>query len=345
VKSSVLKWLALAAGIVITAGALLWGSHNQEFGRSRKLESPLAVIPPGAALVASLDLSRLGASPAGAELVKRGATILGLGSEDCAARTLQRTQSIALSVEGVGDEPAHVDSSELALIASGEFDSAAVARCAEQTLLKRKGRPVRTTIGSFVTVRDQRGPSGEVAVRDGGPLVISNGRYLREILESAEGKPRTATELERTRDALHAELRNSFGRDAPVIATITLPGGWLERMLADREARLSPLSELRSAALRVEPAGDGFVLEALLTHGSPEAASQVEALLTELAAAFRPWLEQHAGARVAGQLSAERSLAQLKFSVHLTREELERLLSAAAADKSDAPAITSAPAP
>ena len=66
--------------------------------------------------------------------------------------------------------------SELAIIASGPFQAESVVRCAEQAISKKKGQAVRTALGSFLTVRDQRGTSGEVAVRDAGPLVISNGR-------------------------------------------------------------------------------------------------------------------------------------------------------------------------
>jgi hypothetical protein len=132
--------------------------------------------------------------------------------------------------------------------------------------------------------------------------------------------------MQRARDALHAALRKSFGGTAPLIATVTLPRGWLERTLGDRDAKLSPLSELRSAALRLEPAGDGFVLEALLGHSNPEAALRVEKLSAELLPEVRPLLSDKLGARPAAQLEPRRDGADLRFSLHLTQGELDKLL-------------------
>jgi hypothetical protein len=113
-----------------------------------------------------------------------------------------------------------------------------------------------------------------------------------------------------------------------VIATITLPKGWLERMLGDADARFSPFSELRSVALRLEPAGDGFVLELLLSHGSVQAAESVEKLVNELLPEVRPLLEAELGARPVAQLVPRRDGADLRSSVHLTREELEKVFAA-----------------
>jgi len=320
--------LIAAACILAAAGIVYWRASAR--GLDRRVESPLAIVPPGAALVLSLEVRKLAATPAGAELLKKyaGSYLGGVGA-DCAARMIQRAESLLLVIDGAQDQLALPEPSELAIIAAGPLEDEAVAACVEQAIQKKKGKPVRTSIGSFVTIRDQRGMSGEVAVRPGGPLVISNGRYLRDILDAADGKQRPPSELERTRDALHAELRRSFGRNAPLVATVTLPSGWLERTLDDADAKLSPLSELRSAALRLEPAGDGFVLEALLGHGSTQAAERVEKLMLELLPELEPWLAEQLGRRATAQLVPRREQATLRLSLHLTRDEIDKLLQAA----------------
>ncbi|HVJ17478.1 MAG TPA: hypothetical protein VM686_18755 [Polyangiaceae bacterium] len=324
-RKRALYWLLFAGCILAGAAFVFYRARAREL--THQVESPLAIVPPGAALVLSLDVQRLAASPAGEEIVKRAAGLLGLGSDDCAASTVRQARSLVLAVDGSAEQLVP-EPSELAIIASGPFQAESVVRCAEQAISKKKGQAVRTALGSFLTVRDQRGTSGEVAVRDAGPLVISNGRYLRDILDAADGKQPTPNELARARDKLHAELRRSFGRGAPVIATITLPKGWLERMLGDADARFSPFSELRSVALRLEPAGDGFVLELLLSHGSVQAAESVEKLVNELLPEVRPLLEAELGARPVAQLVPRRDGADLRSSVHLTREELEKVFAA-----------------
>jgi hypothetical protein len=324
-----LVWFALAAAIVAAAAFVHFRGRGAAQVPSAKVLSPLDVVPPGAALVLSFDLPHLAATPAGKELIERGVGLLGLGSDDCAARTVRQATALVLAVDGAAEQIALPEPSELAIIATGPFDGEAVARCVEEAITKKKGQPVRTTLGSFVSVRDQRGGSGEVAIRSGGPLAISNGHYLRSIVDAADGKPPQPSELEKTRDALHGELRRTFGRGAPLIATVTLPSGWLERTLGDADAKLSPFSELRSAALRLEPAGDGCVLEALFGHASPQAAERVEKLSAELLPELRPLLERELGARVAAQLVPRREQAALRLSVHLTQGEIEKLLTAA----------------
>ncbi len=321
-KSKTLAALAGAGCTIVAAAVLVWRAAPDFSGGHARTVTPLSIVPPGAALVATIDVTRLAGSASGKQLVDRGAGWFGFGGDACAAKTLQQATSIALAVEGASEGASASEDSELALIASGNFDSDQVARCVEQTIAKKNGQALRSVINGFVAIRDQRARSGEVAVRPGGPLVFSNGRYLREILDAAEGRPRGPSELERARDALHAELRKSFGKNAPIIATITLPRGWLERSLGDRDARLSPLSELRSAALRVEPAGDGFWCEGMLTHTSPEAAASVQKLLTSL-------LEQGAafGPRLTAELTPERSEATLRLKAHLGASQFERLFS------------------
>ncbi len=319
-----ITWLVLVACVAAAAAALFFGSGSTNSAKRKDITSPLAVIPPGPALVVTLDPWRLTQGSARDALVRGGASLFGMGGGECEVATLLGARQVALAVAGQ-NQARPATELEIALVASGDFDSAKVSACAEQAIARRKGHAVRTRIGSFLTVRDQESTSGEVAVRNGGPLVLSGGGYLRKILDLADGKPAVKGELENARDALHRTLREGFGKNAPLVATLTLPPGWLEAYLDDPEARLSPLARLRSAALRVEPAGDGYLAEALLVHEDARAAEEVETFLREVLDTFGSLVEQQTSPRVRAQLSPRREGEKLRFSVHLTREELERV--------------------
>jgi hypothetical protein len=324
-RTEKITWLVLTACVAAAAGALLLGPRSAERGKDRHRESsPLAVIPPGPALLVTLDPWRLTQGSARDALVRGGANLFGMGGGECEIATLLGARQVALAVAGQ-NKPRPATDLEIALVASGDFDSAKVSACAEQAITRRKGHAVRTRIGSFLAVRDQESTSGEVAVRNGGPLVLSGGGYLRQILDVADGKPIVGGDLEKARDTLHRTLREGFGRSAPLVATLTLPPGWLEAYLDDPDARLSPLAKLRSAALRGEPAGDGYLAEALLVHEDARAAEAVETFLREVLDTFGPLVEQQTSPRVRAQLTPRREGEKLKFSVHLTREELERV--------------------
>lgn len=324
-RTEKITWLVLAGCLAAAGAALFLGPRGATTGKSaRASESPLAVIPPGPALVVSLDPWRLTKGAARDALVRGGANLFGMGGGECEVSTLLGARQVALSVAGQS-KAGPSDELEIALVVSGDFDPEKVGVCAEQAISRRKGHAVRTPIGSFLTVRDQASTSGEVAVRKGGPLVLSGGAYLRKILDLADGKAAVANEIEKARDGLHRTLREGFGRNAPLVATVTLPPGSLEAYLGDPDARLSPLAKLRSAALRVEPAGDGYLAEALLVHEDARAAQEVETFLRELLDDFGPLVEAQSSPRVRAQLAPRREGDQLELSVHLTREELERV--------------------
>jgi hypothetical protein len=327
-RTEKITWLVLAGCLAAAGAALVLGHGSREPGADvPSVASPLAVIPPGPALVVNVDPWRLTQGSARDALVREGANLFGMGGGECEVSTLLGARQLALSVAGRNGARPSADL-EIALVASGDFDPEKVGACAEHAISRRKGQAVRTRIGSFLTVRDQGRTSGEVAVRKRGPLVLSGGAYLRSILDLADGKAAHPSALEEARDALHRTLREGFGRDAPLVATLTLPPGWLEAYLGDPEARLSPLAKLRSAALRVEPAGDGYLAEALLVHEDARAAEEVEAFLRELLDDFGPLVEQRTSARVRAQLAPRREGDKLKLSVHLTREEIERVSAA-----------------
>jgi hypothetical protein len=208
--------------------------------------------------------------------------------------------------------------SSFAVIATGRFQKRAALACALGSV--GDGAAIRTTIGSFDTLRDPK-KDGELAARDG-LLVVSAGDYLRAVLDRAEGQHGPPA-VPDDRDRLHAELRRTLGQGAPVIATLVLPPGWLASAMGDPEAEHSPLAVMRTAALRAT------VTNAVELAGT--VACENEAGATRLEH-FLATLRSDLGAeRLDGMLALLTALkvvrhgAMLDFSGHFQPDDLARL--------------------
>ncbi len=174
--------LALAvAAVVMSAG--LWVLAQQRRSPDRRFRA-LAAVPRSALLVAVADLAALRASPVGGPFLKKGREIPGLGKvkDLCGFDPIDSLEEIALAI------PASGDAGDFGLVASGKLDEKALIGCASKVIEGRGGTPSVTTIGSFRTVRDTSlaEGGGEIAVRDGGPLLLGAGGYLRAMIDAAE---------------------------------------------------------------------------------------------------------------------------------------------------------------
>jgi hypothetical protein len=288
---------------------------------------PLAFVPPGAAFVMTVDVARLRASPFSPALARLGlADLLGTTAA-CRFDPLRDLSELVVAsaglpagatftTPGAPGEP----SAPAAVIGSGRFAGRAVADCASARIAARGGKASVTTLGSFSSVRD-RELAAEVASRDG-LVVLSEGRYLREIVDLAEGRTSEGSELERLRDHLHTELRRTFGRGAPVLATFVVPEGWLSRAFGP-EAQASPLATIRSAALRVE-VGERVAVGGFLGCLSEKDCAEVAEFLSETSRSAAPLLGPD-GARLLGALSIRSERERIELSLTLTAADLVAL--------------------
>jgi hypothetical protein len=320
--------LALAVALAVVAAAVVWF-----FARSPAVERlpsvhPLAIVPPGPALVVSVDLARLRAARSGQALL--GRSLAEIAGGRCESALASDTDELALAMPGDTAQD-HASPDALALIGAGRFLGSVVATCAEEHIRARHGDPVRTTIGTFVSVRDRR-QAGEIAARDG-LLIVSEGLYLRSLIDAADGPRVDGTPAERERDQLHAELRRVVGRGAPIIATLVLPAGWLGHALADPTADLSPLATIRSAALRADVT-DALDVTAVVTCDSSEACVRLEHFLgaarTDMAA---EWPD---AAALLARVTLARTETRLDLTAHWTPEDVRRL-TATPAPRASAP--------
>ncbi len=202
------------------------------------------VFPSGAALLLTADLSAWRDSELGRAIFS--ATPLGEVERACVGDPTAPARAVALAVpsRALAGPEAEV---ELGLAAVGDFDAAAVADCAAAIVRLHGGDPVRTTLGGFLTVRARGGASeGEVAARDGGPVLLSGGRYLRDMIDAAEGRSPSLRS-----EARHRALREAVGVDAALVVSWIAPAEGEALVEAVTDAPVDALDHVRAIAARI----------------------------------------------------------------------------------------------
>ena len=285
--------------------------------------SPLSLIPPGSAFLLSADLRALARAPLGAFIAERLGRSAGASklAQTCGFDPLARLDQLALSVPSANlTTPGHPE--DFGIVASGHFRAGEIARCASTAISARGGEPIQTKLGSFDSLRDRSASSGEIAAKDG-LLVVSGGSYFRELLDSAE-QPAEARKPD-VRDTRHAELRRALG-PAPLLASWLLAEGWFARVAGDdTNARLSPLSALKSMAARVD-VGKTANLLVLLECADGEGASRVANLLNDLRSSLGALPLDPKLAGLAARIAVSRSGARLELGLELEQAELSAVL-------------------
>lgn len=249
VRSRLDVWVVLTC---IGIAAFVWfaGRHTSRSAkREPQVRSPFSAFPRGASIVVAANLEKLRKSPLSGLVDEGSREIVGQSvRETCGFDPIDSAKTLLLVIPNRTEHPRD-DSSQppFGIAISGEFTEAAVASCAVRVVEKRGGEPARAKLGSFQAIRDRRA-NGEVAIRDSGPLLLSEGWYLREMIDALDGKtPSLAT------DDQHSTLRESVGgKGSAIIVTFISPPGWLDRMAGSEIASLSPLAALRAGAIRID---------------------------------------------------------------------------------------------
>ena len=301
---------------------------TQSGARSRETDqrSPLSIIPPGSAFLLSADLRSLTRAPLGAFIAERLQRSAGASKflDLCGFDPLARLDQLALAIPSTNlAAPGHPE--DFGIVASGGFRGAEIARCARAAISARSGEAIQTKLGSFDSVRDRKASSGEIASKDG-LVVVSGGNYLRELLDSAEG-PQGRDEPRDVRDARHAELRRALG-EGPLLASWLLSEGWFERVAGDdTNAKLSPLSALKTVAARVD-VGQTAQLLVLLDCADSDGATRIASLLGELRSSLDALPLPPALTGIATRITVSQSGARLKLGLELKQAELSPVLDA-----------------
>jgi hypothetical protein len=225
--------VAGVSAAAIATGVWIW----KERQTSERKPSALDAIPTDAMLVATADLGALRRSGAAAPLLSDTREIPGLGPvrEVCGFDPLANLTEIAVAV------PAASESNEIGLVAAGAIDDEALLACASKVIEARGGRSVVNTIGTFRTVRDaSMSTSGaEIAVREGGPVLLGAGPYLRAMIDTADGHVPSIGG-----DAAHARLGRDVGEGSVRVTVVLTP-----------EQRRTLAEELAASGAQGSPAG------------------------------------------------------------------------------------------
>jgi len=334
-------WLLAASALLLATLFLLQRSRGAAPPAPPLIE-PLSLIPAGPAFVLTVDVARLRTTALGRSLVGKQLERLaprkdGAPWDGCEPKLSAQVDRLAFSVPAA--EPsgngASAPSTTLGVIAAGRFRKDAALMCVLGTSGSLDAT-VLTTIGSFATRRDPR-TTREVAARDG-LLIQSDGPYFRALLDRAEQHGPRITEAEATRDKLHAELRRLVGQNAPIVASLVLPHGWLSAALSDPTAEASPLADIRAAALRLD-VGTALTLAGTIHCDRDDSCTRLERFLTTLRTDLAP-LDADAATLLA-KLTLTRHGPTLDFSGTLTLADLDHLGTLA----SPTPAPSTAPAP
>jgi hypothetical protein len=300
----------------------------------REQRSPLSILPPDSAFVLSVDVRALARAPLGAFLAERLGRTAGASklAQSCGFDPLTRLDQLALAVPSANlDAQEHPQ--DFGIVASGRFSGAEISHCAKTAIAQRGGEPVQSKLGSFDSVRDRKASSGEIAAKDG-LVVVSDGDYFRKLLDLAEGKgsagPRDASDLRNLHDVSdvrHAELRRTLG-PAPLLATWLLGEGWLERVTGgEMNARLSPLSALRTVGARIDVGKTAQVL-VLLECDDSEGATRISSWLAELRSSLKMVPLDPTLVLLATRIAVNQSGASLRLSLELSEAELGPALDA-----------------
>lgn len=211
-RSSLRQALAVfSIGAVGLVGYFVWAQTKQA-----TFTSSLDALPDGALLVATADVGALRKSNLFAPILNETGEIPGLGNvkDVCGFDPLEHIADVAMGVPATGAD------GDFGLVASGKINAESLLSCASKVIEARGGRPVVNPIGSFRTVRDASARAGgaEIAVRDGGPILLGAGTYLRAMIDAADARiPRVTT------DVLHERLSREIGAGAMRVTLVLTP--------------------------------------------------------------------------------------------------------------------------
>jgi hypothetical protein len=309
------RWIDRTTLVLCLAAAVAWFVLAQPSAprpTGQRL-SALAAIPERAALLISVDLERVRDSPVASVLSQPGLPGVGGLTDACANSPIEKASALAFALpESEGDM-------ELGVAAMGHFAREGVEACAHRMIEARGGQVTRTQVGSFIAVRDRSGRGGEVAIREGGPLLLSEGRFLRDMVDTAEGRQPSVLA-----NKLHQNLRRRVGEDAAIVGSWRLPRDWVERLVGPITEGRTPLTTLVAAALRID-LSTLVQVKALLVCTNAKECQEVATYLRDLRTEVGPLLTARLGDELLNEAEIRVADQTLEISVALSHARAMRL--------------------
>lgn len=328
ISVTALNWLTVLGSVALVI-ATFHGSRLHVVHRA-PLRSPLADLPAGAELEAVVNLDRLRQSPLGATLTNDGRMLPGIGRLNDVCGFDPSRQIRALGVTIAAAPNARVP--DFGVAATGEFSARRISACARAVIRRRGGVPVQTRIGSFLAVRDEKGHGGEIAVRDGGPVLLGAGSYLLAMIDAADGRAPAASS-----DEFQAALQRAVGERGTLVVSAVLPADWPERWAGAELGRASGLSKVRAIALRLDLA-PSVEARAVIGCSAVPSCQAVRRVLDQLVADWlTPRLEHALGRPLAHPIQVRAAPREVRVDLDLAQPEAQTLLERLAALLGPAP--------
>lgn len=232
------RGMAILAGIItLLAGWIYVSRRATDAPPAATTEGGiLQFIPPGAMLVATVDVAALRHTPLGEQLLGQGRSVAGLGevATICGADPMDQVEGMAIAIPDAGQDTG------FGLFASGPIRAAELIGCAEKIVAKRGGRPVRVAAGSFTVLKDAslELSSAELAAAEGGPVILAEPTYVRAALGTV-----AAESIQR--DERHAALRELVPA-GQLVATAVLSAEQRRALIEELEAQNQSSSPFRA---------------------------------------------------------------------------------------------------
>jgi hypothetical protein len=195
----------------------------------------------------------------------------------------------------------------------GNFESRSIVDCAKSVIARRSGVPARSERSSFVVIGDRQG-LGNVAIRSGGPVLISDGDYLNAMIKTVEGHASHVGQ-----DELHRLLRRELGAGAALQLSFILPPDWLKNFAEEGVWQQSPLRTVRAIAVRVD-VEPNVKVNALIACVEATACRKVSQLLRGLGSNLGPLAVGKLGL-VPEQVRISDDEHQIRLSLELTQDQ------------------------
>jgi hypothetical protein len=233
--------------------------------------SVLDAVPANAMLIVVVDVKALRATELGQRLLGQGRSIAGLGEVRalCGADPMDLVEQLAVVV------PEATELGGFGVFATGAFDADKFLRCAELIIRKRGGQPVRQPREGFAVLRDTSLSlsSAELAVSDGGPLILGEPAYVSAGVKAARARGSDA-------NAAHATLRELV-EPGVAVATAVLSNeqrGTLIDELRNQNMADSPFAAVTAGALSVR-LDTQLQAHAVLQCGRPAACKAIAEII------------------------------------------------------------------
>ncbi len=236
--------IVLLAAAALLAAALIVASHVRPHRAT--ITSAIDAIPADALAIATLRVDALRASPLARLLASEPDRAASLGPglpTGCSFDPVERVRQLAIWVPDSQAE-------SFGLAAMGQFPMAEVLQCARSSIGARGAVALESSADSFTLISDPTLGAGaaNVAVRDGGPVLLGPPSSVARMIATAAGRVPSAAAA-----GDHAQMRSDLqAQAADVVLTARVSAGMRVRIREAAGGEITPLGSVLAVAAAMD---------------------------------------------------------------------------------------------